>query len=148
MSGGSHENPERDQAIRQRAHEIWEREGRPDARHEEHWRMAEQELAALRAMPTKVKVTKRLPSPLIAIRSLLRKKLMWKAWLSPRGMPWMGRMARSYERPRKKERRVVAGKIRKLARKDRGPEIPDGTGALRCLSAKGAAVLTVRPRKN
>ena len=44
MSGGS-KNPERDQAIRQRAHEIWEREGRPDARHEEHWRLAEQELA-------------------------------------------------------------------------------------------------------
>ena len=45
MSVGSKENSQRDQAIRQRAHEIWVREGRPDAQHEEHWRRAEQELA-------------------------------------------------------------------------------------------------------
>ena len=32
--------------IRERAHAIWEREGRPEARHEEHWRQAMQELEA------------------------------------------------------------------------------------------------------
>ena len=32
--------------IRQRAHEIWEREGRPEFRDQEHWRKAEAELAA------------------------------------------------------------------------------------------------------
>jgi hypothetical protein len=46
MPGESPKNSENDQAIRQRAHEIWDREGRPVSRHEEHWRMAEQELAA------------------------------------------------------------------------------------------------------
>src|SRR5438445_8163339 len=32
--------------IRQRAHELWEREGRPEGRHAEHWREAEQSLQA------------------------------------------------------------------------------------------------------
>ena len=31
--------------IAARAHEIWEREGRPDHKAEEHWRRAEQEVA-------------------------------------------------------------------------------------------------------
>lgn len=31
--------------IEQRAREIWEREGRPDGRAAEHWRMAEEEIA-------------------------------------------------------------------------------------------------------
>jgi len=35
--------PER---IRQRAQAIWEREGRPEGRHEHHWREAEKEIAA------------------------------------------------------------------------------------------------------
>jgi hypothetical protein len=36
----------RDERIRQRAYEIWEREGRPEGRHDEHWRRAaEEELA-------------------------------------------------------------------------------------------------------
>lgn len=35
-----------DEQIRARAHEIWEREGRPDGRDAEHWRAAEQELSA------------------------------------------------------------------------------------------------------
>jgi hypothetical protein len=30
--------------IRQRAHELWERAGRPDGKHEEHWLTAEREL--------------------------------------------------------------------------------------------------------
>lgn len=32
--------------IRARAHQIWEREGRPEGRHLEHWEMASAELAA------------------------------------------------------------------------------------------------------
>jgi hypothetical protein len=36
----------RDERIRQRAYEIWEREGRPEGSHDEHWRRAaEEELA-------------------------------------------------------------------------------------------------------
>jgi len=34
-----------DERIRRRAYEIWEREGRPHGRDEEHWRQAEAELA-------------------------------------------------------------------------------------------------------
>lgn len=36
--------PDRDERIRQRAYDIWEREGRPHGRDEEHWRMALDEL--------------------------------------------------------------------------------------------------------
>lgn len=32
--------------VRQRAHEIWEREGRPEGRDREHWKQAEAELQA------------------------------------------------------------------------------------------------------
>jgi hypothetical protein len=34
-----------DHKVRARAYDIWEREGRPESRHDEHWRQAEQELA-------------------------------------------------------------------------------------------------------
>jgi hypothetical protein len=34
-----------DQEVKARAYEIWEREGRPEGRHDEHWRQAQQELA-------------------------------------------------------------------------------------------------------
>ena len=34
--------------VRERAYQIWEREGRQDGRAEEHWSQAEQELAAPR----------------------------------------------------------------------------------------------------
>ena len=34
--------------IRARAHQIWEREGRPEGRHLDHWEMASAELAAER----------------------------------------------------------------------------------------------------
>ncbi|MEI4469690.1 DUF2934 domain-containing protein [Frigidibacter sp. MR17.24] len=30
-------------SVAERAHAIWEREGRPDGQHERHWRMAEEE---------------------------------------------------------------------------------------------------------
>jgi hypothetical protein len=32
--------------IRERAQAIWEREGRPEGRHEDHWRQAEKEISA------------------------------------------------------------------------------------------------------
>jgi hypothetical protein len=35
--------------IRQRAYEIWDREGRQEGRAEEHWQQAERELAASQA---------------------------------------------------------------------------------------------------
>lgn len=34
-----------EEIIRQRAHEIWEREGRPEGRQEDHWRLACREIA-------------------------------------------------------------------------------------------------------
>ena len=40
-----------DERIRQRAYEIWEREGRPHGRDAEHWRRAVEELATARADP-------------------------------------------------------------------------------------------------
>jgi hypothetical protein len=36
--------PMREQAIRERAYAIWEEEGRPDGRHLDHWRRAEDEI--------------------------------------------------------------------------------------------------------
>jgi len=44
-------HPDQD-LIRARAHQIWEREGRPEGRHIEHWEMASAEIAA-EAKPTK-----------------------------------------------------------------------------------------------
>jgi Protein of unknown function (DUF2934) len=38
-------NGNRSERIRERAHQIWEREGRPEGRELEHWRQAEQEIA-------------------------------------------------------------------------------------------------------
>jgi hypothetical protein len=37
--------------IRERAYEIWEREGRPAGRSEEHWRQAAAEIAAAAETP-------------------------------------------------------------------------------------------------
>ena len=37
---------DRYEAIRKRAYEIWERNGRPEGRRDEHWQQAEAELAA------------------------------------------------------------------------------------------------------
>ena len=36
-----------DDAVRERAYEIWEREGRPDGHHETHWKQALAELALI-----------------------------------------------------------------------------------------------------
>ncbi|EWY38912.1 hypothetical protein N825_10555 [Skermanella stibiiresistens SB22] len=35
----------RDELIRQRAHEIWLREGRPSGREDQHWHQAKDEVA-------------------------------------------------------------------------------------------------------
>lgn len=37
---------DRSERIQRRAHEIWEREGQPHGRHEDHWRQAETEIDA------------------------------------------------------------------------------------------------------
>jgi hypothetical protein len=34
-----------EQEIRKRAHEMWEREGRPEGQHEQHWQRASSELS-------------------------------------------------------------------------------------------------------
>lgn len=34
----------KEERIRRRAYEIWEREGRPDGEHDRHWHQAEKEL--------------------------------------------------------------------------------------------------------
>ena len=39
-----HTGPD-DPRIRERAHAIWEREGRPEGRHIEHWQQAAREIA-------------------------------------------------------------------------------------------------------
>lgn len=41
--------PPDDDQIRRRAYQIWEREGRPEGREADHWRMAVEELSAQRA---------------------------------------------------------------------------------------------------
>jgi hypothetical protein len=35
---------DREERVRRRAHEIWEQEGRPEGRHEDHWRQAREEI--------------------------------------------------------------------------------------------------------
>lgn len=35
----------REERVMQRAYEIWEQEGRPEGRQEEHWRRAEEEIS-------------------------------------------------------------------------------------------------------
>jgi hypothetical protein len=42
---------EKHERIRQRAHAIWENEGRPDGEHERHWAMATSEIDAEDASP-------------------------------------------------------------------------------------------------
>ena len=38
--------PDREQKIRERAHQIWEQEGRPDGREQEHWERPSREVDA------------------------------------------------------------------------------------------------------
>jgi hypothetical protein len=47
IDGNPQSPDEKDQRVRQRAHELWEAEGRPSGRAEAHWQQAEQELQAV-----------------------------------------------------------------------------------------------------
>ena len=40
-----------DHPIRKRAHQIWEEEGRPHGKHDEHWRRAKTEMHGLEDLP-------------------------------------------------------------------------------------------------
>lgn len=44
-------NEAREHVIRERAYRIWESEGRPDGKHEEHWRRAFEEVHGLEDLP-------------------------------------------------------------------------------------------------
>jgi hypothetical protein len=45
---------DRQDRIRQRAHEIWEQAGRPEGAHQEHWEQATAEVDGAAAKPKKV----------------------------------------------------------------------------------------------
>lgn len=54
---------ERDERIRKRAHEIWEQEGQPHGKEQEHWERAERELSASDLPPlADAAVKKKTPS--------------------------------------------------------------------------------------
>ena len=44
---------DRQDRIRQRAHEIWEQAGRPEGAHQEHWEQATAEIDGVSAKPKK-----------------------------------------------------------------------------------------------
>lgn len=54
---------ERHEQIRQRAHAIWEQEGRPHGREQEHWERAERELGLDAAPLAAASLKKKAPSP-------------------------------------------------------------------------------------
>ncbi|MER2536389.1 MAG: DUF2934 domain-containing protein [Rhizobiaceae bacterium] len=41
---GAHSSQDREERIRQRAHQLWEADGRPEGRHDHHWSQAEREI--------------------------------------------------------------------------------------------------------
>ncbi|MCO5066217.1 MAG: DUF2934 domain-containing protein [Rhizobiaceae bacterium] len=49
----------RDERIRQRAHAIWDREGRPEGAAQRHWQQAEQEIAQEDSAPAKKPAAKK-----------------------------------------------------------------------------------------
>lgn len=42
---------DRNQLIKQRAYALWEKEGRPEGRHDEHWQRAAEEMHGLEDAP-------------------------------------------------------------------------------------------------
>lgn len=59
-----------DQRIRERAHKIWDNDGRPDGRAEQHWELARFAIAQEEAMPTMLKpVREEQPEPIEAVRN-------------------------------------------------------------------------------
>lgn len=71
---------DRNELIRARAHEIWEKEGRPTGHAEEHWRQAEAELSQIGAQDAQPAQNDALPelgdepAALTAPRTRQRKK--------------------------------------------------------------------------
>ncbi|WP_236025170.1 DUF2934 domain-containing protein [Arenibaculum pallidiluteum] len=64
---------EREERVRRRAYEIWEREGRPDGRHDEHWvralaEIVDEDMAAGRLV-TDALDTAAAPRPARRVRS-------------------------------------------------------------------------------
>jgi hypothetical protein len=56
----------REDRIKQRAHEIWEREGRPEGRQQEHWDQAVQEIESEGSETERGPVT---PDPAVGVGS-------------------------------------------------------------------------------
>lgn len=54
---------DRDERIRQRAYEIWEREGRPGGMEEKHWHQAAEEIAAEEGQRSASPAKRRTPTP-------------------------------------------------------------------------------------
>jgi hypothetical protein len=52
-----------DQQIRRRAYQIWEEEGRPQGRAQEHWLQAQNEVQALRAAEVRTAGRKEMRDP-------------------------------------------------------------------------------------
>lgn len=46
---------DRKELIQRRAYAIWESEGRPDGRHDDHWRRAAEEMHGLEDMPARTR---------------------------------------------------------------------------------------------
>ncbi|MDQ0995210.1 hypothetical protein QFZ34_000387 [Phyllobacterium ifriqiyense] len=58
---------DKSQLIKNRAYELWELEGRPEGKHEHHWRTAEQEVAEKGNVPP-VKPRATAPVPKVTQR--------------------------------------------------------------------------------
>ena len=43
---GSDDGKSTEWRVRERAHQLWEHEGRPEGRHEDHWAQAEREVSS------------------------------------------------------------------------------------------------------
>jgi hypothetical protein len=52
-----------DHPIRKRAHQIWEEEGRPHGKHEDHWKRAASEVHGLEDVPKSKAVKKAATKP-------------------------------------------------------------------------------------
>jgi len=62
-----------EQRVRQRAHEIWLREGQPDGRAEDHWNLAREEISEAEGLEDTLKPIEPegpMAEPLLAVESL------------------------------------------------------------------------------
>ena len=84
--------------IRERARAIWEREGQPEGRHEEHWREAENEIAAENAARAKRKPAEENRRG----RRTIRNRWRTARWPAPR------RSSRRPRRQRPPERSLIS----------------------------------------